>query len=102
MLDRQTVDKPEIKDTVQTTIYTWIDRETKLTCAVDGVPRPNITFTRAGSVLHSTPSEDGASQLRIKPEGAADFGDYTCTAKNYLGSVQKIIKIKQLGKKRYE
>ncbi|XP_066024471.1 hemicentin-1 isoform X2 [Pocillopora verrucosa] len=88
--------KPEIKDTVQTTIYTWINRETKLTCAVDGVPRPNITFTRAGSVLHSTPSEDGASQLRIKPEGAADFGDYTCTAKNYLGSVQKIIKIKQL------
>lgn len=88
--------KPDIKDTVPTTIYTWINRETKLTCAVDGVPRPNITFTRAGSVLHSTPSEDGASQLRIKPEGAADFGDYTCTAKNYLGSVQKIIKIKQL------
>ena len=70
--------------------------------AVDGVPRPNISFTRAGSVLHSTPSENGASQLIIKPEGAADFGDYTCIAKNHLGSVQKIIKIKQIGKKRYE
>ncbi|CAH3158834.1 unnamed protein product, partial [Pocillopora meandrina] len=88
--------KPEIKDTVQSTIYTWINRETKLTCAVDGVPRPNITFTRAGSILHSTPSENGASQLIIKPEGATDFGDYTCTAKNHLGSVKKIIKIKQI------
>ncbi|PFX16317.1 Hemicentin-2 [Stylophora pistillata] len=88
--------KPEIKYTVHTTIYTWINHQTKVTCAVDGVPSPNITFTQAGKVLHSTLPENGTSELLLKPKSTADFGDYTCTAKNHLGSVKKIIKIKHL------
>ena len=69
-----------------------------MTCAADGVPVPDIVFTRNGKVLPSMPSKSGARELTLKPEDANDFGEYLCTAQNLLGSTQTIITIEKLGK----
>ncbi|KAL9964707.1 hypothetical protein ACROYT_G028383 [Oculina patagonica] len=88
--------KPEIKDNVRTKVNSWINHETKVTCEAEGVPTPDVTWTRNGVVVSSIQSKPGVKELKFTPEGANDFGDYECTAKNPLGSTKKIISIKEL------
>lgn len=69
-----------------------------MTCEAEGVPTPYVSWTRDGIVVSSIQSKPGVNELKFTPEGANDFGDYVCTAKNLLGSTKKTITIGELGK----
>ena len=43
-------------------------------------------------------SQTGVNEITITPKDANDFGDYVCTARNFLGSTQQITTIEEIGK----
>lgn len=69
-----------------------------MTCEAEGVPVPDIIWTRNGIVMSSTQSKTGVRELKFTPVDRNDFGDYMCMATNFLGSTKKIITIEELGK----
>ena len=69
-----------------------------MTCEAEGVPVPDIIWTRNGIVMPSTQSKTGVRELKFTPVDTNDFGDYECTATNFLGLTKKIITIEELGK----
>ena len=91
------IDKPVIKDSVRMKINSWINHETNVTCEAEGFPIPDVTWTRNGIAVSFVQSEPGVKELSFTPEDANDFGDYVCTAKNFLGSTKKIVTINELG-----
>ena len=95
------LDKPEIKDRGEITtnnIMSWIGRETKITCEVEGVPLPEIIWTRDGRVASSKRLHLRVSTLTFTPQGESDFGAYLCKARNFLGVARKVISVEMLGK----
>ena len=92
------LDKPEIKDGVLKKITSWINHETKMTCEAEGVPTPDITWTRNDVTISPFKSQTGVREIKITPKDVNDFGDYVCTAKNLLGSTQQLIAIEEIGK----
>lgn len=88
--------EPEIKDGVRKKITSWINHETKMTCEAEGVPAPDIIWTRNDITISPSKSKTGVREIMIKPKDVNDFGDYMCTAKNLLGSTQQIITIEEI------
>ena len=76
---------PEIKDVVRKKLKSWINHETKLRCEAEGVPAPDIIWTRNDITISPLKSQPGVREIMITPKNANDFGDYVCTAKNRLG-----------------
>lgn len=71
-----------------------------MTCTAEGIPVPEITWSRNGEELPSTQLQNPVrSKLIITPQEAEDFGLYMCVAKNVLGTATMKITVKQLGKK---
>ena len=89
---------PEIKDVVRKKLKSWTNHETKLRCEAEGVPAPDIIWTRNDIMISPLKSQPGVREIMITPKDANDFGDYVCTAKNLLGSTQQIITIEEIGK----
>ena len=69
-----------------------------MTCETEGVPLPNIIWTRNGITIPPLQSQTGVNEITIMPKDANDFGDYVCTARNFLGSTQQITTIEEIGK----
>ena len=92
------LDKPEIKDGLRKKITSWINHETKIACEAEGVPAPNIIWTRNDIITSPLQSQTNVKEIKITPKDANDFGDYVCIAKNLLGSTQRIITIEEIGK----
>ena len=92
------LDEPEIKDGGRKEITSWINHETKMTCEAEGVPKPDIIWTRNDKTISPSKSQTGVREIKITPKDVNDFGDYVCTAKNLLGSTQQIITIEELSK----
>ncbi|CAM9592142.1 unnamed protein product [Lampetra fluviatilis] len=60
----------------------------ELTCAVDGLPEPTVSWEREGRALHDTPGKYALLQggtLALEKATPADAGDYTCVAVNAVG-----------------
>ena len=95
---RYVLDKPEIKGGTSVEITSWINQETEVICKVEGVPVPEITWSRDGTVASSIQFRSRISTLKFTPQEAKDFGDYVCKGKNVLGAAKKTITVKQLGK----
>ena len=101
VLSSFTLDKPEIKDRGEITtnnIMSWIGRETKITCEVEGVPLPEIIWTREGRVASSKRLHLRVSTLTFTPQRESDFGAYLCKARNFLGVARKVISVEMLRK----
>lgn len=81
-------------------IKSWINHETVVTCEAEGVPTPEIVWTRSGKVTPSTTGYSRTSTLQFTPQERNEFGILLCTAKNILGIATKNITVKQLGKKK--
>ena len=79
-------------------MVSWINHETDLICEADGIPVPDIVWSREGMVTSSAQLQSRVSTLRFIPREQSDFGNYICTARNLLGSTKKTIAIKMLGK----
>ncbi|KAM7440128.1 hypothetical protein ABFA07_010622 [Porites harrisoni] len=93
--------KPEIKDRGEITmdnIMSWIGRETKITCKVEGVPLPEIIWTRDGRVASLKRLHLRVSTLTFTPQRESDFGAYLCKARNFLGVARKVISVEMLAK----
>jgi len=69
-----------------------------MTCETDGVPLPIIVWTRNGITISPLQSQTSVNEITITPKDANDFGDYVCTARNFLGSTQQITTIVEIGK----
>lgn len=91
-------DKPEMKSG-SSVIKSWINHETEVTCEAEGVPAPEIIWTRNGTVTSSTTIYSRISTLQFTPQEKNEFGILLCTAKNLLGIAKRNITVKQLGKK---
>lgn len=68
-----------------------------MTCEAEGVPVPDIIWTRNDITISSLQSQIGVREIKFTPKDANDFGDYVCTAKNLLGATQQIITIEEIG-----
>jgi len=88
--------KPEIKGGTSVEITSWINQETEVICEVEGVPVPEITWSRDGTVTSSIQFRSRISTIKFTPQEAKDFGDYVCKGKNVLGAAKKTITVKQL------
>ena len=96
-----TLDKPEIVNRSEATthnVMSWIGRETNITCEVEGVPLPEIIWTRDGKVASSKKLNRRVSTLTFTPKRESDFGAYLCKASNFLGVARKVINVEILGK----
>ena len=69
-----------------------------MTCEGEGVPAPDITWTRNDITISPFKSQTGVREIKITPKDVNDFGDYVCTAKNLLGLTQQTITIEEIGK----
>ena len=92
------LDKPEIKDGASKDILSWTNHETEMRCEAEGVPLPDITWSRDGKVVSFTQHNSRVSIYKLTPKDQEDFGFYECTASNLLGSTKQIITIIMLGK----
>ena len=68
-------------------------------CSVSGVPTPSVTWTRDGSKIvpglkYSFTSDES---LVIEGPETVDSGEYTCSAKSFLGTKSKTSTVKFLG-----
>ena len=66
-----TLDKPEIVDRSEATthnVMSWIGRETNITCEVEGVPLPEIIWTRDGKMASSKTLNRRVSTLTFTPK----------------------------------
>ena len=69
-----------------------------MTCEAEGVPVPDIIWTRNDITISPLKSRPGFREIKITPKDVNDFGDYVCTAKNFLGLTQQIFTIEEIGK----
>ena len=93
------LDKPEIKEGASAqNIMSWINHKTEIMCEAEGVPVPEITWSRKGTVTSSKEFSSRVSTLTFTPQELRDFGAYVCQARNLLGSMEKRIIIEMLGK----
>ena len=91
-------DRPNIRSWSQD-VDSWINYTTKLTCQAEGVPLPDISWSRSGTTNQKAINHTHVvSDLLIIPRNANDFGTYTCTATNILGSHKQSISLVQLSK----
>lgn len=70
----------------------------ELICTVHGVPLPTVNWLKDGLNVVITEKTKLEVQghdhiLRISKVDPTDFGDYTCSAKNYLGKAEKTISL---------
>lgn len=91
-------DRPKIRSWFQN-VNSWINHATKLTCQAEGVPLPDISWSRSGTTNQKAINHTHVvSDLLVIPRNANDFGTYTCTATNILGSHKQSISLVQLSK----
>ena len=101
MVELEVLYPPEIQVTeVFVSTFTGQDK-VELVCNVHAHPAPLVVWTRAGQVI----SQGGEGRLRINTIGRrrhslviskvhqSDFGQYTCSAANSLGSANKTIEL---------
>lgn len=82
--------KPEIKEGASAqNIMSWINHKTEIMCEAEGVPVPEITWSRKGTVTSSKEFSSRVSTLTFTPQEPRDFGAYVCQARNLLGSMEK-------------
>ena len=70
----------------------------------DGYPYPNYTWTHNGEVIHSDMQYDDGpcSFINISSVTIPDFGEYTLTMSNYLGSYVSHLSLIPYGKRIYK
>ena len=91
-------DRPTMRNWSQN-VDSWINYTTKLTCQAEGVPLPDISWSRSGTTNQKAINHTHVvGDLLIIPRNANDFGTYTCTATNILGSHKQSISLVQLSK----
>ena len=94
-----TLDKPEFIDEASTNVVSWINHETHVWCVAKGVPLPEIKWNRDGTETSLRQSSERIlSNLTFTPKEEKDFGSYTCTATNLLGSTKRKMTVVMLGK----
>ncbi|GFR68714.1 hemicentin-1, partial [Elysia marginata] len=87
VLLRPTIDN----ESVQTTIVVTRNKTARFNCLASGTPHPNITWTRHGKPLRSSPHPtirllgDGQT-LELSDAQISDAGRYTCRATNAAGT----------------
>lgn len=76
-------------------IHIGLDQSITLTCVVNGVPIPEVTWYRNGAVLKekTITYENGAAKYVIKKTTIETSGTYTCKAVNEVGSVESSCKV---------
>ncbi|XP_045131407.1 roundabout homolog 1-like [Portunus trituberculatus] len=84
--------------TEEAILHTGEGDEASLTCVVHGRPTPTITWTKEDNplILDSHVSYQHnlhRHTLTIFTVRQDDFGDYSCTAKNALGSIKKTLRL---------
>ena len=92
------VDKPEMKDNSTEEIKSWINHDTEVHCQAEGVPLPEIIWSRKGTVTSVVQAQYRISTLTFKPRKSDDFGSIACYARNFLGSTEKNLVLVSLGK----
>lgn len=70
----------------------------ELICTVHGTPLPTVNWLKDGKNIIITEKiklevHEHEHVLRISKVDPTDFGDYTCSAKNYLGKAEKKISL---------
>uniref|UniRef100_A0A3Q0SD08 Neural cell adhesion molecule 3 n=1 Tax=Amphilophus citrinellus TaxID=61819 RepID=A0A3Q0SD08_AMPCI len=69
------------------------DTNVSLLCLVDGLPKPNITWTPVQFNPSHHYFNSDRSQLTIKSVAREDFGEYVCTATNKISESSATIKL---------
>lgn len=73
-----------------------LHHNSSLTCQAVGNPRPKITWSKDRNVLLSG---SRSASIFIIPRDDKDFGNYTCTASNALGTDALHVKVVRTGQK---
>lgn len=89
--------KPEMKDNSTEEIKSWINHDTEVHCQAEGVPLPEIIWSRKGTVTSVVQAQSRISTLTFKPRKLDDFGSIACYARNFLGSTEKHLVLVSLG-----
>lgn len=79
-------------------MVSWLNHETQIWCVAKGVPLPEIQWNHNGTVMSFRQSAELISNLTFIPKKEKDFGSYTCTARNPLGSTKRKVTVVMLGK----
>uniref|UniRef100_A0A8D8G2B6 Titin n=2 Tax=Culex pipiens TaxID=7175 RepID=A0A8D8G2B6_CULPI len=72
-----------------------LDQTITLTCVVNGVPTPEVTWYRNGTVLkeRTITYENGAAKYVVKKTTTETSGTYVCKATNEVGSVESSCRV---------
>lgn len=72
-----------------------MDQTITLTCVVNGVPTPEVTWYRNGTVLkeRTITYENGAAKYVVKKTTTETSGTYVCKATNEVGSVESSCRV---------
>eukprot|EP00092_Neocalanus_flemingeri_P087809 GFUD01110874.1.p1 GENE.GFUD01110874.1~~GFUD01110874.1.p1 ORF type:complete len:497 (+),score=131.98 GFUD01110874.1:127-1617(+) len=90
--------KPEI-ELEEVFVHTQNGNKVEIVCTVHGSPPPTVEWTRNGEVIkkdvkHLTTQHVGSHHsLVIQSVRPADYGSYSCSAGNRLGSAQAVMQI---------
>lgn len=87
-----------MKDNSTEEIKSWINHDTDVHCQAEGVPLPEIIWSRNGTVTSVVQAQSRISTLTFKPRKLDDFGSIACYARNFLGSTEKNLVLVSLGK----
>ena len=83
------LDPPSITKQLQHTVRLPLGGQLKLECAATGNPFPQIQWTKDGSPkIPNAQFHDRKTRLIVDSVRVHDIGDYQCTARNLLGTVQ--------------
>lgn len=76
-------------------VHIGLDQTVTLTCVVNGVPTPEVTWYRNGVVLKekTITYENGAAKYVITKTTKESSGTYVCKAANEVGSVESSCKV---------
>ena len=85
---------------VGSTINAFKDAMIKITCAVQGVPKPEVSWTKNGQgiSLGERVGMDSNGTLIIRDSLVEDSGEYTCTAKSRAGQTSSSSPLNVAGK----
>ena len=87
-------DKPRVNKTGRAAVIkSWLRRNSTLNCQAEGNPTPNITWSKDRNVRLGSKS----ANIFIRPHDDKDFGNYTCTASNALGTDSLHVRVVRTG-----